>query len=304
MHQLVIARYAENLDWLAEVPEDFEVHVYKKGAPVTSQAAIARARITDRPNEGRESETYLTHAANLSAETLDGADPYVVFAQGDPFEHSPDFLGLLRAWRAWEPVQPLSWRWKVKRDIPPAAVLARETGGFVEGFRVRPELFSLQSWTPLGFHDVGTFWLQETYRQIHGLPDGSNIAAHFLAMCGLPHLAAQADAHLLGRLSYGAVFAAKRSRLAAVPAQAVMDLRRAALGHEVYGYVLERMWLHVFGMPFILPALLPPAPIAASPAPSAGPAFVAPDRTSPARRRVNKLLRKAGGIVRQTLGGA
>ncbi len=297
MHQLVIARYAETLDWLAEVPPEFEVHVYNKGAQIVSQSAVARAaHIIDRPNEGRESETYLTHIAQLQAGGQDRPeDSYVVFAQGDPFEHSPDFLRLLAAWRSWAPVQPLSWRWKTRRDIPPALVLARETGGFVDGLRVRPELFSLQSWTPLGFHDVGTFWLQETYRQVHGLPDGSNIAAHFLAMCGLPQLAAQADAHLLGRFSYGAVFAARVPLLTAVPAHGLAALRRAALGHEVYGYVLERMWLHLFGMEFLLPALLPGE--AAVPALPPGPVFVPPDRTSPARRRVNKLVRRVGRLV-------
>ena len=281
MHQLVIARYAENLDWLAEVPADFEVHVYNKGAPVTSPAAIARAAaIVDRPNEGRESETYLTHVMTLlSGQRRMQEQSFVVFAQGDPFEHSPDFLGLLHAWRGWQAVQPLSWRWKIRRDIPPASVLSRETGGFVDGLRVRPELFSLQSWTPLGFHDVGTFWLQETYRQVHGLPDGSNIAAHFLAMCGLSGLAAQADAHLLGRFAYGAVFAARASQLTALPGESLAALRRAALGHEVYGYVLERMWLHLFGMDFILPALLPDA--AASLPYPAGPPFVGPAPTPP-----------------------
>ena len=304
MHHLVIARYAEDLDWLAGVSPEFEVHVYNKGAPVTSRAAIARASsITDRPNEGRESETYLTHVAGLQAEAPGDLhdDSYVVFAQGDPFEHSPDFLALLRAWRSWDAVQPLSWRWKTRRDIPPKLVLDRETGGFVDGLRVRPELFSLQSWTPLGFHDVGTFWLQETYRRVHDLPDGSNIAAHFLAMCGLPDLAAQADRHLLGRFSYGAVFAAKRRGLV-LPQQSLADLRRASLGHEVYGYVLERLWLHLFGMGFLLPAALPPVP--AGTAAPAGPVFVPPDRRSPARKRLAKLARKLGGLIGSRRGGA
>ncbi len=305
MHQLIIARYAEKLDWLADVPPEFEVHVYNKGAPVTAPAVLARAaRVSQRRNEGRESETYLFHTACLPSvpTAKKPADPFVVFAQGDPFEHSPDFLALLAAWGAWADVQPLSWRWKTRRDIPPAAVLARETGGFVEGLRVRPELFSLQSWTPLGFHDVGTFWLQETYRQIHGLPDGTNIAAHFLAMCGLINLAAQADSHLLGRFSYGAVFAARRSLVRAVPAEALANLRRAALGHEVYGYVLERLWLHLFGLPFTQPALLPARPPAPAEAAVAGPAFVPPDRTSPGRKRVRKLVGRVGKLVQSVRG--
>ncbi len=303
MHQLVIARYAENLDWLGQVPAAFEVHVYNKGVAITSAAALARAsRVVERRNEGRESETYLTHVASLATGDAgtDPSDPFVVFAQGDPFEHSPDFLALLQGWRQWADVQPLSWRWKTGRHIPPDLVLARETGGFIDGLRVRPELFSLQSWTPLGFHDVGTFWLQETYRQVHGLPDGSNIAAHFLAMCGLPGLAAQANGRLLGRFSYGAVFAARRSRLRAVPAEALALLRRASLGHEVYGYVLERLWLHLFGMPFVQPALLPvqAAGDLLDGLATEGPVFVPPDPTSPRRRRLQRVAGKIGRLIR------
>jgi hypothetical protein len=294
MNQLVIARYAEDLAWLAEVPPGFEIHIYNKGAPIRSDAVIARAAsIAERPNEGRESETYLTHVADLTGADRGTEDDFVVFAQGDPFEHSPDFLALLHGWQKWDDVQPLSWRWRVTRDIPPAGVLARETGGFIDGLRVRPELFSLQSWTPLGFHDVGTFWLQDTYRKVHNLEDGSNIAAHFLAMCGLPDLARQAEAHLLGRFSYGAVFAARRSRLAQVPEGALANLRQASLSHEVYGYVLERMWLHLFGAAFILPA-----PVAES-APMVPPteSFVPPDCTPPRQRRLKKLAHRLKDLL-------
>ncbi len=296
MHQLVIARYTESLDWLTDVPPDIEVIVYNKGPAVTSDAVQARASIVRRANQGRESETYLAHVLGLRQADGSQDDDFVVFAQGDPFEHSPDFLDLLRATHRWADVQPLSWRWKTKRNIPPAHVLARETGAFMDGLRVRPELFSLQSWTPLGFHDVGTFWLQETYRSVHGLPDGTNIAAHFLAMCGMPALAAQADAHLLGRFSYGAVFAARRSRLMTVSEAALANLRRASLGHEVYGYVLERMWLHVFGMGFILPALLPDGE-AREAAPPDGPAFVPPDLSTPRLKKVRRLVQRVRKFV-------
>ena len=299
MHQLVVARYAEDLDWLAEVPPEFEVHVYNKGAPVTSRAAIARAAtIVDRPNEGRESETYLTHVGKIQAEAQGAQDQsFVVFAQGDPFEHSPDFLALLKTWPSWQPLQSLSWRWRANRNIPPAEVLTRETGGFIDGLRVRPELFSLQSWTPLGFQDPGTFWLQKTYLDIHGLPGGSNIAAHFLAMCELPGLAAAANSHLLGRFAYGALFAARRSQLMGLSGESLAALRRAALSHEVYGYVLERMWLHLFGQDFILRSLAPDT-IGSLPL-MKGAAFIAPDRTSARMKRLKKLSRVSRRVMRE-----
>ncbi len=288
MHQLVIARFKEDLAWLTQVPADFEIHIFNKGAAVEDPAVLARATsIVQRPNEGRESETYLTYIAGLAQ--APESDGFTVFAQGDPFEHSPDFLALLAATADWADIQPLSWRWKTARQIPPPYILERETAAFLHGLRIRPEAFSLQTWTPLGFHDVGTHWLQDTYRTIHGLPDGANIAAHFLAMCGLQELAADADAHLLGRFSYGAVFAARRSRLRALPAEALANLRRASLGHEVYGYVLERLWLHLFGLTFEMPALR----AAGSAAPAVGgTVFLPVDTSRRGRSRVRAVLRR------------
>jgi hypothetical protein len=183
-------------------------------------------------------------------------------------------------------MQPLSWRWKTGRNIPPAPILARETGAFLDGLRIRPEIFSLQTWGPLGFYDVGSEWLRRTYCDVHGLPDGANIAAHFLHMCGMGALASQAEGHLLGRFSYGAVFAARRRLLRGVPGEALIRLRMASLGHEVYGYVLERLWLHLFGAGFLLPVAL------SGPASYAGAAFVPPDRSSRTQRRVRRIARR------------
>jgi hypothetical protein len=254
MHRLVIARFAEQLDWITGVPEDFEIVVYNKGAPITSPAILARAKVNTRMNIGRESDTYLAHIANC--DTSPGAE-FTVFTQGDPFEHSPDFIALLQNTAAWQDVQPLSWRWKSGRDIPPGSILARERDGFVQGLRVRPEIFSLSSWAPIGFDDPGTQWLNSTYRRLHELPDGINIAAHFLRQCGLGPLASAARGHRLGRFSYGALFGVRTALLRQLPAGAIDLLRQASCAHAVYGYVIERLWLHLFGLPFVLPLDLP-----------------------------------------------
>ncbi len=117
MHDLVIARYNEPLEWIVLVPQGFRIHVYNKGAPINSGPVRARVeRITDCRNEGRESETYLTHLIEHGA----GAGEFTVFCQGDPFEHSPDFLDLLETTSEWQDIQPLSWCWKEGENIPTA----------------------------------------------------------------------------------------------------------------------------------------------------------------------------------------
>jgi hypothetical protein len=292
MHDLIIARYAESLDWVEAVPRRFAVRIFNKGAPITDPAILARCEVVDRPNIGREGETYLHHIAAFRPDPGLG-EAYTVFAQGDPFEHSPDFLSLLEKTAMWDEVQPLSWRWKIARKIPPEVILHRETGAFVGGLRVRPETFSLCTWAPAGFDDPGAQWLNENYRRLHDLPEGSNIAAHFLASCGLDRLAVAAQSHLCGRFAYGAVFGVRTCLLGQIPRPSLELLTRAMSGHAVYGYVLERLWLHLFGCPFVLPvqAELPDLPAAAE-------AFQPPESIHARRRRkVAQLANRVGHLV-------
>ncbi len=254
MHDLVIARYNEPLEWLLLVPPSFRIHIYNKGTPVDCDKVRARAtQLIDRPNAGRESETFLTHIIEHGP----GAGAFTVFCQGDPFEHSPDFLDLLKAAAGWHDIQPLSWCWKETQDIPPLALRAAVNATTAGGLRMRAEQFSLATWNPVEFIDIGSALNGDTYRTLHGLPKGTNLAAHFFAICGLPAHAARAEQHLLGRFSYGAIFAVRNRLFAELPLDGLRRMRRVALGHTCHGYMIERLWLHLFGEPFLLPAAEP-----------------------------------------------
>ena len=92
-HALVIAHYEENLAWLSEVGPGWAVRVYSKGR-VPSPGAVPL------PNVGREAHTYLTHIVDQ----WEHLAPVTVFAQGDPFDHCPDFLAQLKLLEAGESV--------------------------------------------------------------------------------------------------------------------------------------------------------------------------------------------------------
>ena len=249
--EIVIARYNEDLDWIGRIAADYKVIVYNKGAPVKSAGARQRADlIVDLANGGRESDTFLHHI--LAKAAYD--DGYTVFLQGDPFEHSPDTIRLLEAEQQWRDLQPLSWCWRPERNLPPQQILDQDTSGFVNGGRVRPELFSLSSWEQIQFFDSGARVIADWYRHIHDLPDGINIAGHFLRRCEWPDLAEQAERHLVGRFAYGGMFAVRQSRLRDLPRKSLQLALEAVNGHEVYGYIVERLWLHLCGEAFLMPA--------------------------------------------------
>jgi hypothetical protein len=250
---IVIARYREDIRWITQIPDEFEIFLYNKGDQIVDPAVRAKVHhLVDRPNVGRESETFLHHMANHRR----ADDDFTVFAQGDPFEHSPDFLHLLNDWRSWADVQPLTRQWKGHENVPPPLVLEEYDRTRPGLARIRPERFSLSTWGPLDFIDVGALGTSVDYRRIHGeLPDGTNIASHFLNMCRLHDLADEAAEHALGIFCYGAIFAVRNHRLLNLTNRNLDIMLHMSKGAACYGYVLERMWLHFFGARFELPRL-------------------------------------------------
>lgn len=85
--ELVVARYAEDLQWLRRVPRRFEVRVYNKGEAVDPMPRRRGLVITPLANQGREEQAYLHHIV----EHYDTLADVTVFAQGKPFDHVPDF---------------------------------------------------------------------------------------------------------------------------------------------------------------------------------------------------------------------
>jgi hypothetical protein len=251
MNSIVIARYKEDLDWVVNIPSDFEIYIYNKGEPVTDPLIIDRAdHIIDRPNVGRESETYIHHMLTKPRDD----SSFTVFTQGDPFTHSPDFLPLLQSWRQWDSLQPLSWQWRSDHNIPPAFLLAEYQQRLRGRLRIRPERFSLSSWSAPDFVDEGALGTSRDYCALHGSPpEGENVASDFLRKCELDELADKAAAHSFGVFSYGAIFAVRNDLVAKWPRKSLEIAYQATLGRAVYGYMLERLWLHFFGAEFDTP---------------------------------------------------
>jgi len=73
-YTIVVARYNENVEFLDGLDN---VVIYNKGKPLQQKNAV------ERPNVGRESESYLYHIINNYSDLPD----YLVFMQGSPFDH-------------------------------------------------------------------------------------------------------------------------------------------------------------------------------------------------------------------------
>jgi hypothetical protein len=247
-NDLIVARYNEDPAWLLKVPADWRIFLYNKGDPITDPKVLQRIDVLeDRPNYGREADSYLAHIASRRSSDA----RWVVFAQGDPFPHSPDFLALLDSRNCWNEIQSLSVQWLEDKGIPPRLVIEKERNDWLGELRLRKEWFSLGSWGPVSFCDDGAVQILKEYLNLHGVPEGSNLAEHFLRLAAWDELAEKAGAADLGRFCYGAIFAVKGERLSAVPELVLGRMRELALSHNLHGYIFERLWLHFFGEPFV-----------------------------------------------------
>jgi hypothetical protein len=73
-YTIVVARYTEDIGYLNDVDN---VVIYNKGTPLEQKNVI------NRPNIGRESETYLYHIIN----NYNNLPDYLILIQGSPFYH-------------------------------------------------------------------------------------------------------------------------------------------------------------------------------------------------------------------------
>ncbi|MBC8154857.1 MAG: DUF3431 domain-containing protein [Bacteroidetes bacterium] len=99
--ELVVARYAEDLNWLRKVPKTIRATVYDK-----SGDAMIHPGALPLPNVGREAHTYLHHIVSR----YDYLSEWTVFCQGKPFDHAYDFHHRLRA-MATNPGLTVDFQW-------------------------------------------------------------------------------------------------------------------------------------------------------------------------------------------------
>lgn len=154
--ELVVARYAEDVSWLAQwLPYVRRVTVYDKG-PEPLQPWHPKVQVVRVPNEGREAETYLRHLV----ERYDDLCGTVVFAQGRWEDHvSPaEFEGLLRGVQragtrldiAWHDTPMRHFGWTVERNwnaSPPMLPLGMSLGKYLLTY-VADDLVPDVEWWP------------------------------------------------------------------------------------------------------------------------------------------------------------
>ena len=191
----MVARYREDLAWLDRVPSQFAIVVYNKSnTPCCNFQPSKRISVKQLPNKGKEADTYCQYIL----EHYDELPRKIVFTQGDPFPHSPDFLKLLEGHESWSGFRSLTTRFV--DIIPPKEVFEKfsEDGTYLE----RMSCFSLGS---IRFHDRGVSHLSDAYLKAYRLPRGTNIMKHHFDAIGLPDIIDETTEVI--SFNYSAIFA-------------------------------------------------------------------------------------------------
>lgn len=125
---MVIARFAEDLHWLkfAKMP----VVVYNKGpGNLEYLRKMRHVRVQWLPNVGREAHTYLHYIV----QNYDYLPENVIFSQGDPMEHSPDFVSRIQ--HEYDVLTPLGMRHRP--HWPPQHCTEQDIVYYSKGFEIR-----------------------------------------------------------------------------------------------------------------------------------------------------------------------
>lgn len=262
MLHLYISRTHESLSWLSSMTVPCRITVFDQGdtpfeAPLPPDACILPAP------EGLGMAGLMLA---LLSDRLPDASPkdFAVFAPADPFQHSPAFLELLQTTERWGDVQPLSIYGGNACETPPSRAIERDVRDWVGALPVRPERYSLTTLQPLSHHDAALHQQAQDWRTRHRLPEGESLVAAFLDQCGLDALAEQAREADIGVCAQGPVWGMRHSLLAEMHAHLHRDVERLATLLDTDPFtqtLLDHVWLHLAGLPFVsLAPLERPAP--------------------------------------------
>jgi len=103
--EVVVARYAEEVNWTRKLPPGVRVTIYDKRGDL-SAARFPYAQVIALPNVGLEAHSYLEHILARGDRPAD----VTLFCQGHPFDHAHDLHAVAREVAAGAPLAD-GFRW-------------------------------------------------------------------------------------------------------------------------------------------------------------------------------------------------
>jgi hypothetical protein len=236
--QLVVARYSEDIRWVRAY-KDIAI-VYNKGI---YHDIMDTLRVVRLENIGREGHTYLHHM--ISA--YDSLKDRTIFSQGDPFSHNDTILFAIDNYEKLDAVMPLGLGYLVNNNLPPQNLLDKikqktDYGLEYAIFKINKNCdYMDESY----FHDAGALGFATSYRSYYKIEHSSSIIDSMLSRAKFPYFPNNTF-----YFTFSGLFSVNRDVINAHDIEVYNNLKRELLSENnqggVNGYLLERLWLHIF----------------------------------------------------------
>ena len=238
---IVVARYEEDVQW-TEAYSDI-CTLYNKGSSKPNAALPFVIRLE---NTGREGHTYLYHIIS----NYESLSANLVFTQADPFPHNPTILCAIDAIDQTCSIQPLGY---IYSDTIPSKEVIRASEKLTEyglNYMVTKINRDLQIVSPVAFDDKGINEFIEDHKYIYPKQAYMSLVNAFLDRCRFPLYASEIFDSLIP-FSFAGLFKVNREVVRVHSKETYANiLRELTLIHPqggLNGYILERVWLYIFG---------------------------------------------------------
>ena len=243
-YEIVISCFRENLEWINEIPQDIDIVIYKKDK-FHNPFPNGRKRKTKEyflENVGREADTYLKHIVYNYNDLAD----YIIFSQGDPFYHCPNFIDLLKNKNKFSDLQPLSYLINLHCNVPPQFLLDSKNNKeeFVTNLKIYCPLVSFYTLQPIKFYDHGAGWVYSKSIDFLKIQFGEPTIKKFLYYADIKIDSPSS----VGHWNMAACFGVSKNKILLHKRESYNKLMELNKMNSVGPYLCERSWMTIFGL--------------------------------------------------------
>jgi len=242
---IVICRYKENLDWLLKISYGIDIKIYNKGLKnIEHLFKVPNIEVNQIQNIGTESFVYLKYIIDNYPNFPD----VVIFSQGNPFDHSPNFVEIVNNLIPYfQEIQPLT-KW-YKKNIPPYYItnISKQYLS-LENYPIHVDFYDnelsliIQDKILYKDHHRGRVCLANHLNKFFS---DNNIRDNIMRHIGI--IPRSFNNKNITPMCYGAIFAVDRHKILSHSKNKYIELMELLLkDRKIFGYIMEYSWLEFF----------------------------------------------------------
>lgn len=235
---LVISRYTENLKWI-DLTQNINCIIYNKGPKNISLKN--NHTIINVPNIDNEGYVYVKYIVD----NYDNLPDQVIFSQGNPFDHSQNFLSLINLHtQKFNSIQPLTQYYK------PNEIYNKYTKFKTECLHINHIPIHIEFYDntyhyikDIAYKNTGTLYV---FNKLNDMFKNTDIVSSIMNFVNIK------SRYKIIPFCFAAIFAVSKSKILSHPKEYYIDLLDKCLFiHKKYhpktfGWIMEYSWMEIF----------------------------------------------------------